>query len=69
MENSQKNNDDLNNQTVSILNELYQELGMIDFMYIDTYQYLEQLESKRDQIIKKIRQYYGTANQDLHSNA
>ncbi len=50
----------------SILDDLYRELGMVDFLYIETHQYVEELQIKREELIKQIKEYHGT-DQSLHS--
>lgn len=64
MENSQKNE----SMTPTVLEALYRELGYVDFLYIETSQYLDELQIKRENLIKLIRQEHGT-NQNLHSGS
>lgn len=68
MENSLKNESKLEGATQTILDVLYRELGYVDFIYIETSQYLDELQIKRENLIRQIKQEHGT-NQNLHSGS
>lgn len=49
------------------LNELFQELGISDYIFIETSNYLEELQEYRETILKEIKKKYGQehTNQNL----
>lgn len=51
------------------LNDLFQELGMADFTYIETSDFLESLEIYRKKLHDKIKEKQHESNQSLGSGA
>ena len=51
------------------LKELYQQLGICDFEFIETSRKLETLEQMRDEILKQIRKELYGNNQNLGSGS
>ena len=51
------------------IDELYQQLGFLDYSYIELNSQISNIEMLREQIISKIRKYHATntTDQNLHS--
>lgn len=52
------------------LEELFQELGMSDYLFIETSNYLEELQQYREILLTEIKKKYGQSNinQNLDSS-